>query len=177
MVVLLLYSNWIELTHSSSCADCYQLSRQDQFSDLNWKTVDHQKFGKFFGKYPWERPSRIKAHDCRLKFFVKKRLPTALFPYEFWKTSILQNICEKLCLTRTEILNKNNLNVQSEQQINHYYHCVKVSVFEVFLVRSFPCSDWIRRDTLSVISPNAGNQTNSEYGEFSRSVYSKCIKR
>ena len=34
----------------------------------------------------------------------------------------------------------------------------KVSVFGVFLVRTFPYLDWIRRDTpyLSVISPNAG---------------------
>ena len=34
----------------------------------------------------------------------------------------------------------------------------KVSVFGVFLVRTFPHSDWIRRDSLylSVFSPNAG---------------------
>ena len=44
----------------------------------------------------------------------------------------------------------------------------------VFLVRIFPHSDWIRRDTsyLSVFSPNAGkyDQKNSEYGHFLRSV-------
>ena len=36
--------------------------------------------------------------------------------------------------------------------------CVKFSAFEVFLVRIFLYSDWIRRDTpyLSVFSPNAG---------------------
>ena len=37
-------------------------------------------------------------------------------------------------------------------------NCVKVSIFEVILVRIFPHSDLIRRDTpyLSVFSPNAG---------------------
>ena len=53
------------------------------------------------------------------------------------------------------------------------YTARKVSVFGAFLVRIFPHSDWIRRDTqyLSVFSPKAGNkdQKNSEYGYFSRS--------
>ena len=44
---------------------------------------------------------------------------------------------------------------------------------ELFLVRIFPHSDWIRRDAsyLSVFSPNAGkaDQNNSEYGQFLRS--------
>ena len=43
----------------------------------------------------------------------------------------------------------------------------KVSVFEVFLVRIFPHSDWLRRNTpyLFVFCPNAG-----KYGHFSSSV-------
>ena len=38
------------------------------------------------------------------------------------------------------------------------YHCVKVFVFGVILVRIFPHSDWIQRDIpyLSVFSPSAG---------------------
>ena len=50
----------------------------------------------------------------------------------------------------------------------------KVSVFGVILVRIFPNSNWIRRDTeyLSVFNPNAANsdQNNSEYGHFQCSV-------
>ena len=46
-------------------------------------------------------------------------------------------------------------------------------IFGVFLVRIFPHSEWIPRDTeyLSVFSPNARNtdQKNSEYWHFSRS--------
>ena len=45
---------------------------------------------------------------------------------------------------------------------------------EFYLVRIFPHSDWMRRDTehLSVFSLNAGKQTrkNSVFGHFSRSV-------
>ena len=47
-------------------------------------------------------------------------------------------------------------------------------VFGVIMVRIFPHSDWIRRDTdyLSVFSPNMGicGQNNSEYGHFLRSA-------
>ena len=50
----------------------------------------------------------------------------------------------------------------------------KVSVFGVILLRIFPHSDWMWRDTpyLSVFSLNAENkdQNNSEYGHFLRSV-------
>ena len=62
------------------------------------------------------------------------------------------------------------------------YTARKVSVFGAFLVRIFPHSDWIWRDTkyLSVFSPKAGNkdQKNSEYGYFSSSdmVTSSCIQ-
>ena len=49
----------------------------------------------------------------------------------------------------------------------------KVSIFVVFLVRNFPHSDWIRRETpyTSVFSPNVENmdQKDSGYGHFSRS--------
>ena len=50
----------------------------------------------------------------------------------------------------------------------------KVSKYGVFLVRIFPHSDWIRRDTsyLSVFSPNAGKyelEKNSVFGQFSLS--------
>ena len=46
----------------------------------------------------------------------------------------------------------------------------KVSVFRVFLVRIFPHSDWIRRETeYSVQMRENTNQKNSEYGHFSRS--------
>ena len=46
---------------------------------------------------------------------------------------------------------------------------------EFFLVRIFPHSDWMRRDTLylSVFNPNAGKygpEKNSVFGHFSRSV-------
>ena len=49
-----------------------------------------------------------------------------------------------------------------------------MSKYEVFLVRNFLHSDWIRRDTeyLSVFSPNAGKygpENNSVFGHFSRS--------
>ena len=51
----------------------------------------------------------------------------------------------------------------------------KLFVFAVFLVRSFPHLDRIRRDTeyLSVCSPNAGKcgPKHSKYGHFSRSVH------
>ena len=54
------------------------------------------------------------------------------------------------------------------------YTAWKVSVFGVILVRIFPHSDWIWRDTryLSVFSPNTGKcgPNNSEYGHFLRSV-------
>ena len=52
-------------------------------------------------------------------------------------------------------------------------HCLKVFVFGVFVVRGFPHSDWIRRDTLYffIFSSNVGKHgpENSEYGLFSRS--------
>ena len=56
------------------------------------------------------------------------------------------------------------------------YTTWKVSVFGIILVRIFPHSDWIRRDTpyLSVFSPNA-DQNNSEHAHFSRSVYQSEI--
>ena len=52
----------------------------------------------------------------------------------------------------------------------------KKAIFLV-LVRIFPQSDWIRRDTgyLSVFSQNAG-KNNSEYGHFSRSEVSMSIE-
>ena len=47
----------------------------------------------------------------------------------------------------------------------------KVSVFGVILVRIFPYSDWMRRDTLySVQMRGNAYQNNSEYGHFLRSV-------
>ena len=58
-------------------------------------------------------------------------------------------------------------------------HCVqKCPYLEfVFLIRIFPHSDWIRRDTkyLSVFSPNAGKHglEYSKYGHFSCSV---CLR-
>ena len=62
----------------------------------------------------------------------------------------------------------------------------KVPVFGVLLVRIFPHSNWMRRDTqyLSVLSPKSGKYgpENSEYEHFSRSVmlifsvYSKTIR-
>ena len=50
---------------------------------------------------------------------------------------------------------------------------------ELFLVRNFPHSDWIRRDTeyLSVFSPNAGKiwtRRSSVFGHFSRCVI--CVE-
>ena len=48
----------------------------------------------------------------------------------------------------------------------------KMSFFGVFLVRIFPYSDWIRRDTeYSVRIRENTDQKNSEYGHFSRSEY------
>ena len=53
----------------------------------------------------------------------------------------------------------------------------KMSVFGVILVRIFPHSEWIQRDTpyLPVFRLNAGNtdQNNSEYGHFLRSLKPK----
>ena len=50
----------------------------------------------------------------------------------------------------------------------------KVSVFRIILVRVFPHSDWMRRDTLylsySVTMPENTDQNNSEYGHFLRSA-------
>ena len=51
----------------------------------------------------------------------------------------------------------------------------EVSVFGVFLVRIFPYSDWIRRDTpyLSLFSPNAG-----KYGPeklWIRTLFTQCV--
>ena len=47
-----------------------------------------------------------------------------------------------------------------------------MSFFGVFLVRIFPYSDWIRRDTeYSVRIRENTDQKNSEYGHFSRSEY------
>ena len=52
---------------------------------------------------------------------------------------------------------------------------LKVCISKVFLVRHFPHSDWIRRDTtyLSVFSPNVRNknQTNSEYEHFTQYIF------
>ena len=47
---------------------------------------------------------------------------------------------------------------------------LNLSVFGVILVRIFPHSDWIRRDTESVRIRENADQNNSEYGHFSRSV-------
>ena len=63
-----------------------------------------------------------------------------------------------------------------------YFTAWKVTIFEVILIRIFPHSDWIRRDTadwirrdtpyLSVFSPNAGKycQNNSKYEHFLRII-------
>ena len=46
-------------------------------------------------------------------------------------------------------------------------HCIKVSVFGVFLVRVFPHSEWIRRDTpYSVRIPQNTDQKSSKHGHF-----------
>ena len=51
-----------------------------------------------------------------------------------------------------------------------FHTASKVSVFGVILVRIFPHSDLMRRDTpyLSIFSPNTGNtdQNNSKHGHF-----------
>ena len=58
--------------------------------------------------------------------------------------------------------------------ISDLYTAWKVSVFGVFLVRIFPHSDWIRRDTAnaakSVQIRENTDQKNSEYGYFSHIV-------
>ena len=55
------------------------------------------------------------------------------------------------------------------------HHCVKVSVFGVFLVRIFPHLDWIRRDTpyLSVFSPYAGLYGREKL--WIRTLFTQCI--
>ena len=46
----------------------------------------------------------------------------------------------------------------------------KVSAFGVILVRIFPHSDWIRRDTQYLVQMRENaDQNNSEYGHFLRS--------
>ena len=62
------------------------------------------------------------------------------------------------------------------QQHSLYYSlCEKCPNVEFFLVRIFPYSDWIRRNTeyLSVFSPNVGKygRENSVFGHFSRSDF------
>ena len=59
----------------------------------------------------------------------------------------------------------------------------KVSVFRVILVRIFPHSDWIRRDTeirsislYSVWMRENSDQYNSEYGHFTRSADMEVVK-
>ena len=58
-------------------------------------------------------------------------------------------------------------------KVNTVHIACKVSLFGVILVRIFPHSQWIRRDTeyLSVFCPNAGKYgpDNSEYKHFLRS--------
>ena len=61
---------------------------------------------------------------------------------------------------------------------NNSIELLKVSVFGVFLVRIFPHSDWIRRDT-KLVSPYSvwmrenTDQKNSKYEKFSRSDW--CV--
>ena len=57
-------------------------------------------------------------------------------------------------------------------QDSQLIYCEKVPVFGNFLVRIFPHSDWIRRDTeylpYSVFMRENTNHKNSKYGHFSR---------
>ena len=70
-----------------------------------------------------------------------------------------------------------NLNISASKKVTNSktltYTAWKVSVFGVFLVRIFPHSEWIRRDTPYLSVPvqicEDTNQKNSEYGHLSRS--------
>ena len=62
-------------------------------------------------------------------------------------------------LSFTRQKERDNGNIYKHWHISHVTHAAwKVLVFGVFLVRIFPHSDWIRRDTeyLSVFKPNMG---------------------
>ena len=70
-------------------------------------------------------------------------------------------------------------NNASKRSYSNFHTAWIVSVFGIFLVRIFPHSDWIWKDSpyLSIFSPNAGNKgpENSECGHFSRSTTSQYI--
>ena len=81
-------------------------------------------------------------------------------------------ICEKLLAWMLSGLQMNNCNdseVVVWRSSVKKVQCVKVPVFAVILVRIFPHSDWIRRDTeYSVQMRENVDQNNSEYGHFLR---------
>ena len=125
-----------------------------------------------------EQPSQMFCKKLFKKFplracnFIKNRLQHRCFSVniaKFLRTSILKNICERLFLTLQSSVKKK----QAEKRPNNHSHAfdsyqIQIAFIgyslremcpnkEFFLVRVFPHSDWIRRDTsyLSVVSPNA----------------------
>ena len=71
-------------------------------------------------------------------------------------TTIHKSTIGKYVFTsRKSILYKSKYVLTSEKIGFHYWHCVKSFEIPSFFGRIFLHSDWIRRDTLSVFSPNA----------------------
>ena len=79
------------------------------------------------------------------------------------------------------VLSENAKNVLGKTFLSDVFQYTswKVSVFGVILVRIFPHSDWIQRDTLyhsySVRMRENADQNNSEYGHFLRNRWTKAL--
>ena len=122
---------------------------------------------KILQKYVDRIDGLIKLEPVSLQIYWKFKFITKVnfeFKFPYSSPRIWLGIVLELSVQKCQL-----------QKWSHEASAWKVFVFEVFLVRIFPHSDWIRRDTpfLFVFSPNAGKHgpENSQYRHFSRSEH------